>query len=220
MNASPSYVEVAIVRTGTANVASVAACLRRCGCHATIESDPARIARATRVVLPGVGSFGAAMQTLTEAGLADVLRERVRAGSPTLCICLGLQLLFESSEESPGVRGLSVAEGTVTRFSSSVRTPQLGWNRVSPSSSQTCDSATFGGVQDSGFAYYANSYCARLAPPGWSIASTEYDGPFVAAMWRGAVLACQFHPELSGRWGQQLVQHWLASSVAPEGVAC
>ncbi|HZW09418.1 MAG TPA: imidazole glycerol phosphate synthase subunit HisF [Phycisphaerales bacterium] len=195
--------EVAVIRTGTANLASVLAALRRCGVAARITDDPCDAETAERLVLPGVGSFGAAMASLHAHNLAGSLRRRIAAGRPTLAICLGLQLLAESSDESPGMPGLGVIPGRVTRFDRSARVPQLGWNIVRPDAS--CR------LLAPGAAYYANSYRLNAPPPGWSCAITEYAGPFVAALERGPILACQFHPELSGPWGQSLIHRWLGA---------
>jgi imidazole glycerol phosphate synthase glutamine amidotransferase subunit len=122
--------EVLIVPTGTANLASIIAGISRAGGTARVSEDAGEIGAASHVVLPGVGAFGAAMQRLDSNGLAAAIASRIRAGAPTLCVCLGLQLLFEESDESPGVRGLGVVPGRVGRFSGAVRVPQFGWNRV------------------------------------------------------------------------------------------
>jgi imidazole glycerol phosphate synthase glutamine amidotransferase subunit len=139
------------------------------------------------------------------------MRERIDAGRPTLAICLGFQLLFEGSEESPGVEGLGVVPGRIERFNESVRVPQFGWNRVIP--------ATESAMVRSGYAYLANSYRAGAPVPGWACAMADHGGPFVAAMERGPVLACQFHPELSGRWGLDLLGRWIAN-VRQEVASC
>jgi imidazole glycerol phosphate synthase glutamine amidotransferase subunit len=196
-----------IVRTGIANLASVEAGLRRAGADCVIADDPGRVAAAERVVLPGVGTMKAAMDGLHAQGLVDVLRDRVRAGRPTLAICLGLQLLFETSEESPGTKGLGVLPGHVSRFPTSVRTPQMGWNRVEPEPGAV--------YLEPGFAYFANSYRVETLPPPWSGAYVDYGGRSVAALERGAVLACQFHPELSGAWGLALLRRWLVQAAVP-----
>ncbi|HLO40673.1 MAG TPA: imidazole glycerol phosphate synthase subunit HisH [Phycisphaerales bacterium] len=192
---------VHIVRTGTANLASVVAALTRAGVQPALTSDPAEIENAKAVILPGVGSFGAAMEGIRAARIEHVLRDRIIAGRPTLSICLGLQVLFESSEETPGVPGLGVVPGIIGRFSGGVRIPQLGWNRVEADPMCT--------LLAGGDAYYANSYRAMTPPPGFSCAWTTHGERFIAAMERGAVLACQFHPELSGRWGAELIERWL-----------
>jgi imidazole glycerol-phosphate synthase subunit HisF len=223
--------EVFIVRTGTANLASVCAGFRRLGAKPIVTEDAGAIRAADRVVLPGVGAFGAAMARLEEQGLVAVLRERIAAGRPTFCVCLGLQLLVEASEETPGVRGLGIVPSRVTRFQGHIRVPQLGWNRVIPgallkSSGTTPEPRPLGSglcannephcSQSSGtrwlqpgWAYFANSYKLDDAPAGWDVAYTNYGGRFVAALQRGAVLACQFHPELSGPWGLELMRRWV-----------
>jgi imidazole glycerol phosphate synthase glutamine amidotransferase subunit len=198
------------VRTGTANLASVLVGLERGGAAPRITEDPADVERAARLVLPGVGTLEAAMERLLARGLARPLAGRIEAGRPTLAICLGLQLLCESSAESPGLAGLGVVAGRVTRFGDGVRVPQLGWNRIE------CDDGC--ALLEPGHVYFANSYRLADAPPGWRAARAEYGGPFVAALERGPVLACQFHPELSGELGQRLLARWLAAG-APEGGA-
>ena len=194
--------EVLIVRTGTANLASVCAGLRRAGATPRLTESPNDVAVAERVVLPGVGAFGAAMARLTDKGLDRVLAERIAAGRPTLAVCLGLQLLCDESEETPGVRGLGLVAGCITRFSTAVRVPQLGWNLVAAD-----DRAPL--LHNPGYAYFANSYKLDAAPTGWTAAYADHGGRFVAALERGTVLACQFHPELSGPWGLELLRRWL-----------
>ena len=196
--------EVVLVRTGTANLASVAAALGRAGCAIRLTESPADAASAARLVLPGVGAFGAVAERLDALGLREPLAERLRAGRPTLAVCLGLQLLAAASDESPGARGLGVIEATVTALPEGVRRPQLGWNRVA--AGPGCRLLT------NGIAYFANSYKLDGVPDGWCGATTDHGGAFVSALERGAVLACQFHPELSGPWGQALVERWLAAT--------
>jgi imidazole glycerol phosphate synthase glutamine amidotransferase subunit len=197
-------IRVGVVRTGTANLASVRRALERCGAVPAVIEQPAEVASADRLVLPGVGSFAAGMQGLIARRLVEPLRERIAAGRATLAICLGLQLLAAASDESPGVDGLMVIPGHISRFPSTVRVPQFGWNRVEPG----------GGCAliEPGHAYYANSYRLTDPPAGWACAVTDHGGPFVAALERNGILACQFHPELSGRWGLRLIEKWLASS--------
>lgn len=205
---------VAIVATGVANLASVRAALARCGVQAVVTRDATDINQAAAVVLPGVGSFAAGMSALDSLRLAEPLRERVRAGRATLAICLGMQMLFDSSDESPGVVGLGAAKGRVGRFTGGntalgpIRVPQLGWNRIAPEQ---------GMLVTPGCAYYANSFrvvdhpdsAAAPVAAGWRCAWTTHGERFLAAMQRDAVLACQFHPELSGRWGLNLIGRWL-----------
>lgn len=193
--------DVFIVRTGTANLASVCAGLQRLGVTPHITENPAVVRDAAQLVLPGVGAFGAAMEQLTARGLDVALQQRVASDKPTLAICLGLQLLCESSTESPGVAGLGIVRGAVERFGTDLRVPQLGWNEVMPDV----------GVRwlTRGYAYFANSYRLTTPPPECQVAWTDYGGRFVCAFERGRLLACQFHPELSGPWGLELLRRWL-----------
>ncbi len=195
--------EVVVVPTGAANIASVLAGLRRVGGEGVVSEERTRVEEAERVVLPGVGAFGAAMQRLRDDGLVDVLRARVGGGRPTLAICCGMQLLFESSEESDGVEGLACIPGRARRFDSP-RVPQLGWNRIEADPDAR--------VLSSGYAYFANSYRVGERLDGWACATCDYAGPFVAAIERGAVVACQFHPELSGAFGLSIVRRWMEFS--------
>jgi imidazole glycerol-phosphate synthase subunit HisH len=192
--------DVTVVVTGVANLASVLAGWRRLGAATHVTEDPDEVRRADRVELPGVGAFGAAMERLRDTGLDRALRERVESGRPTLAICVGLQVLCDASEESPGVEGLGLVPGIVRRFPDRVRVPQFGWNRVA---------APAGGPVADGYAYFANSYRLAEAPAGFAAATSDHGGPFVAALWRGDLLACQFHPELSGAWGLGLLDRWM-----------
>ena len=182
--------EVLIVPTGTANIASVSAAFRRLGAGVRVAERGREIQHASHVMLPGVGAFGAAMARLRGNGFVERLADRIRADQPTICICVGHQLLFEASEESPGERGLGEVRGTIARITGDVRVPQFGWNHVN------------------GFAYFANSYRATEAP-GWQVATAEHGGRFVAAVERGNVIGCQFHPELSGAYGAALLSRFL-----------
>lgn len=200
---------VVVIATGTANTASVQAAFVRCGYACEVTTDAEAVRDGGPVVLPGVGSFEAGMRALHDHGLADVVRDRVHAGRPLLAICLGLQLLCTRSEESPGVEGLGVLDTAVKRLPDGVRVPQFGWNMVEAGGTA---------IGDDGYAYYANSFCVPEAPEGWDAATTTYGNRFVAAVERGPVLACQFHPELSGAWGAALLRGWLART--EEALAC
>ncbi len=192
--------EVVVLPTGTANLASVLAAFSRQGATTRMAENAAMVSAAERVVLPGVGTFGAALAGLRQAGLADAIAARVRAGAATLAMCVGLQVLFEESDESPDVKGLFAIPGRVGRFPETVRVPQFGWNRIEPA--PTCR------FLRPGYAYFANSYRV-LDAPGCAIATAEHGGRFVAALERDHVLACQFHPELSGAYGHALIARWL-----------
>lgn len=222
--------DVYIVRTGSANLASVAAAVERVGARAIVTSDPADLLLAERLVLPGVGSFGAAMAELSQRGMVTALKERLAIGRSMLGICLGLQLLARGSEESPGVAGLGVVDGVVERLPGGegvgdgagaiggrgrVRVPQMGWNMTVPRQS----SRTLVG----GYAYFANSYALGQIPKGWRGSTFGHGGrEFVAAIEQGdgdrLVVATQFHPELSGAWGLDLIRRWIVGRPRVEWV--
>ncbi len=198
--------DVVIIRTGVANTASIIACFNRLGRSVRVSGDAAEIADAPAVVLPGVGTFGAAMDAISEQHLPVVISRRIAEERPVMAICAGFQLLFEASEESPGVRGLGVMSGMVRRFPRDVRVPQFGWNRVEPVSGH--------GILEAGYAYFANSFAVadngeHSVREPMQRAVAVHGIPFVAALSRGALLGCQFHPELSGPWGQRLLNRWL-----------
>ncbi len=198
---------VTLLKTGLANLASVQAAFDRLGARTELAETADDVSRAERLVVPGVGAFEAAMSVLKEADLASALRDRVDKGRPTLGICLGLQLLGLASEESPGVTGLGCVPEEVRGFSPEVISPQMGWNRVVP--------ATDSKLLEAGYAYFANSYRFETIPERWTGATSEYGGTLVAALERGAVLGCQFHPELSGAYGERLMSRWLSLEVTP-----
>jgi imidazole glycerol phosphate synthase glutamine amidotransferase subunit len=203
--------EVLVIDTGSANVRSMLTALTRLDARPRFARNPGEIETATRVVLPGVGTFSAAIARVRQAGLENSLRTRIARGQPTLCVCVGLQLLCASSQESPRERGLEILPHVVTSFPTGVRVPHMGWNRVEiPAESR---------YLEPGHAYFANSYrvelnhqsAERMRESEWVLGSCDYGGPFVAALERGAVLACQFHPELSGSWGLSILRRWLKS---------
>ena len=203
--------DVIVIRTGTANVASILAALGRLGAAGRISSDPQEVQRAARLVLPGVGTFGAAMARLGSDGLVGPLRKRLDDDRPTLAVCVGMQLLFETSEESPGVEGLRALAGTIEPFSGDIRVPQMGWNNVTASAD--CR------VLTSGYLYFANSYRLAAPPDSCAAAMADYGGQFVAALERGHLVACQFHPELSGMLGLDIMRRWL-DGAGQEGPSC
>ncbi len=197
---------IQIINTGVANLRSLQAAFDRLGCAWSLTEDANEIENASHVVLPGVGAFAAAAQSLDRLHLRRSITDRInRPGLPTLCICLGMQLLCESSDEADTARGLGILPHTIKRFSNDVKVPQLGWNEVRPMTA---------GPFETGEAYFANSFRLEDAPDGWGFAESEYGGVFISSVWRGRTLACQFHPELSGRWGQQVLTNWI------EGTTC
>jgi imidazole glycerol phosphate synthase glutamine amidotransferase subunit len=204
--------EIVIIRTGSANLASVVAAFERLSLSPVLTESAEVVERAPMVVLPGVGAFGPALARLRTLGLDRAIIERVRAARATLAICLGMQLFCDSSEESPGAIGLSVVPGGLERFGAGVRVPQMGWNSIVAEPGCT--------LLRSGAMYFANSYRLSVAPSGWYAATADHGGPFVAAIERGRVLACQFHPELSGADGLALLSRWVETARVPEVLPC
>jgi glutamine amidotransferase len=197
-------VKVALVPTGRSNLRSVEAALRRCGASPFRCSDPAVVRNAELVAIPGVGSFAAGMSGLFSLGLDTALRQRALDHRPLLGICLGFQLFCQQSEESPGVSGMGIVNARLERFTGQVAVPQMGWNTVSGS----------GGLVADGCAYFANSYRLRQPPMGWNGSTAFHGERFVAALESGPMLLCQFHPELSGDYGAELLLRWLKEASA------
>ena len=193
--------DVLIVRTGAANLASVVAAFERLGRSVKITDNSFAVRNAKRVVLPGVGAFAPVAKRLGENGLGEAIRNRVQEDMPTLAVCLGLHLLAAGSEEGEEANGLGLLEVTASRYPRMVVVPQLGWNTLEVD--EGCR------LLRDGAAYFANSTRFTERPPGWQVAWSDHGGPFVAAVERGNVLGCQFHPELSGTWGEELIERWL-----------
>lgn len=191
-----------VVPTGSANLASVLAAFRRLGIELAEARSAIDIEAADRVVLPGVGTFGAAMAKLTSLGVVEAIRSRVDEDRPTLAVCVGMQVLGIASDESPEVSGIGAVGDGVGRFATGLIVPQLAWAQVKPDPGSR--------YFEPGWAYFANSYRFEEMPEGWSGATAIYGEPYVAAMEKGNVLACQFHPELSGAWGTTLLARWLS----------
>jgi imidazole glycerol-phosphate synthase subunit HisH len=217
---------VAIIDYGAGNIRSVENALRVLGYQAELTGDPDRIAGADHVILPGVGSFGDAMHNIREKGLEDVIHHVCRKGTPFLGICLGLQILFDESEESPGVKGLSILKGKVVRFSPDLpdpfrrrngsenavlKVPEIGWNALSyPGASDGVRAGRlFEGVPEGSYVYYVHSYYLEAWDPAIVKARSEYGVSFDASVEQGNVFACQFHPEKSERIGMQILQNFM-----------
>src|SRR6184192_3338217 len=196
--------DVVIVNSGVANLASITSAFSRLGTSVVVTDDAAVVAAARRIVLPGVGAFGAGLRALRARGLDRAIAETLSRGTPLLGVCLGMQMLCEGSEETPGIAGLGVIAGACRRLPDHVRVPHLGWNAVTAVSQA--------GLVDSGVAAFANSYALLEAPPGWTPAWTTHGVRFVAALEQGGILACQFQPELSGAYGAALLERWLAGA--------
>lgn len=197
---------IAIVDYGAGNIVNVMNALAKLGELAVVVSTPDELKKADALILPGVGSFGSAMARLTP--LKEPLVAAIDSGIPFLGICLGMQLLFETSAESPSVRGLGILAGKVKRFDSSfgLPIPQMGWNKVEPilESGRGCPF-----IPKSIYAYFVHSYYCEPEDTEITCAVTDYGKQFTSAIWKGNVFATQFHPEKSGKVGLELLRAFL-----------
>jgi glutamine amidotransferase len=188
------------------NVRSVEKALARCGATVEVTSQAEQIGAATHVVLPGVGAFGDAMGEFRRRRLIEPIRHVIAADKPFLGICLGLQVLFEKSEENPGVAGLGVIAGEVKRFRTHLKVPHMGWNTFR--ARQSCP--LFEGIGQEPFVYFVHSYYVAPRDEEWIAATTDYDGEFVSAIGRRRCFATQFHPEKSQTVGLKILENFLA----------
>lgn len=201
---------IAIIDYDAGNLRSVEKALISLGEEPAVSRDPETILKADKVILPGVGSFGDAMGRLHQYGLVDVIHQVVEKGTPFLGICLGLQLLFESSEESEGVEGLGVLPGKILRIPdcSGLKIPHMGWNSLSV----TPGARLFQGIEDGAYVYFVHSYYLKAADESIVAASTEYSTHIHASVERGNVFACQFHPEKSSDVGLKILKNFITLS--------
>lgn len=197
---------IAIIDYGMGNLRSVEKAIRAVGGEALITSDTEEIRRADKVILPGVGAFGDCMKNLTERGLVPIIHETVASGKPLLGICLGLQLFFESSEESPGVKGLGIFEGEVKSIPPcGLKVPHMGWNSLTYCS----PSPLYEGIAEHEYVYFVHSFHAVPKDPSIITAQTEYGTMLTASVGRDNVQGAQFHPEKSSRIGLMMLQNFV-----------
>ena len=199
---------IAVVDYGIGNLRSAEKALQHLGASAALTSEPGDIEQADAVVLPGVGAFGACMRALRAAGLEPVTRAAATDGRPFLGICIGMQMLFDGSDESPDVEGLGVVPGRVTRLPDNERLPQIGWNTLDVSAgSQLCAH-----LPDPAWLYFVHSYAPEPDDDGVVAAWCAYGRRFAAAIERGSLWATQFHPEKSGDVGLRLMQNFVEAA--------
>jgi imidazole glycerol-phosphate synthase subunit HisH len=201
-----SQLPVAVLDYEMSNLRSAVKALERLGADVRVARTPDEMEGAGAVVLPGVGNFGEAMRRLGRQGLDGAVREAAAAGRPVLGICLGLQLLFESSEESPGVAGLGLLPGRVARLRTGRKLPQIGWNRVAWSPGPLAPQDA--GVDASTY-YFVHTFAAEPVDPSMVMGRADYGVGFCAAAGSGRVMGVQFHPEKSSSAGLALLQRWL-----------
>lgn len=192
---------IAVLDYGIGNLRSAQKALARVGADAALTADPGEVAAADGVVLPGVGAFGRCAEALRAAGLEPVVHDAVASGRPFLGICIGMQLLYEGSEEAPGVPGLGVLPGTVGLLTDAVKRPQMQWNTLAVHR----PSPLLAALADPAWVYFVHSYAAADPTSPDVVATCDYGGPVVAAVERGNVAATQFHPEKSGANGLRVL---------------
>lgn len=196
---------IAIIDYDAGNVKSVEKALQALKQDVIITKDKEELIAADKVILPGVGAFGEAMEKLHAYGLVDVIYELVEGKKPFLGICLGLQLMFEESEESPGVKGLGLFKGKIVRFpQSELKVPQIGWNSLDFPK----ESLLFKGIKNGEYVYFVHSYYLK-AEEDIVAATTEYGVTVHAAVEKGNIFACQFHPEKSSGVGLNILKNFV-----------
>ncbi len=197
---------IAIIDYGAGNLRSVELALARLGADTVISADPAVLDAADGLILPGVGAFADAKAALDASGTIPAIRRAVAADKPLLGICLGMQLLFDASEEGPGVSGLGLIAGQVRRFPPcGLKVPHIGWSTLSPAAADPM----LAGIGDEPFVYFVHSYACHADRPEDVLTVTEYGVPFHSAVRRGNLIGMQFHPEKSGAVGERLLRNFL-----------
>ena len=200
---------IAIIDYDAGNIRSVEKALLALGEQPVVTRKKEEILAADKLILPGVGAFGDAMERLHQYGLVDVIREAVKdKGIPILGICLGLQLMFERSDESDGVEGLGLLKGEILKIPDSpgLKIPHMGWNslKIKP------DTCLFAQISDGAYVYFVHSYYLKAEAPDIVVATTEYSTHIHAAVEQGNIFACQFHPEKSSEVGLQILKNFIS----------
>jgi glutamine amidotransferase len=193
---------IAVVDYGAGNLTSVLKGLSAAGAHAFVTVAPTQLAAADGVIIPGVGHFGAT--AAISSAMRDALTEAVAHGCPLLGICLGLQFLFDGSEEAPGVRGLGLVKGQCYLLHGDVKVPHVGWNTLE----RQRESPVIAGVPATAYVYYTHSYAAPVTAA--TVASTTHGSPFAGVVDNGRVFGVQFHPEKSGEDGMRILRNFVA----------
>ena len=199
---------IAIIDYDAGNIKSVEKAMQLLGQEVIITRDRETIMNADKVILPGVGAFGDAMSKLRQYGLDEVIRDVTAKGTPFLGICLGLQLLFERSDETPGVEGLRILKGEILRIpdKEGLKIPHMGWNSLHLQNS----GRLFKDIPENTYVYFVHSYYLQAEDEEIVKATTQYSTCIHASVEKGNVFACQFHPEKSSRWGLKILENFAA----------
>lgn len=197
---------IGIIDYDAGNIRSVEKALTYLGEESVVSRDPETLFKADKVILPGVGSFGDAMENLHKYGLVSVIRDMIKEGKPFLGICLGLQLLFESSEESPGVDGLGILKGRILRIPAAqgLKIPHMGWNSLHLQN----QGRLFRDIPEEAYVYFVHSYYLKAEEPEIVKAVTSYGTEIHASVEKDNVFACQFHPEKSSQTGLKILENF------------
>lgn len=196
---------IAVIDYDAGNIRSVTKALEKMGGTIILTKSPEIVQKSSKIILPGVGAFGQAVDTLTQLKLMKVIRSEILKGKPFMGICLGFQLLFESSEESPDRSGLGILAGTVKRFRTELKVPHLGWNQVT----QSTESLLWKGISDESYFYFAHSFYVPKEENTFSCGITDYDSPFISAVSKDNIFGVQFHPEKSQALGLKILKNFL-----------
>ncbi len=196
---------ICIVDYGAGNLRSVQKAVEHSGADTIVSSSASEIDSADKVIFPGVGAFGKAVEAIDQLSLRRPLIRAIEIGKPFLGICLGLQLLFERSEENPDARGLGVLEGEVKRFPNTLKVPHLGWNVLAKKK----DSPLWQGIPNNSFFYFAHSFFIQPKDESCIIGESDYGFAFPVAMQKGNLFGVQFHPEKSQRWGLAILKNFI-----------
>ncbi len=209
----PKVASVAIIDYGVGNLRSVEKAFAAMGCEAVVTSDESLLRSADRLVLPGVGAFAACMRELSSRGFDELVGERVKEGTPLLGVCVGMQMLFEESEEFGHTSGLGLLRGRVRRFPGDLPgdlvVPQVGWNQVR----QRGTHPLLAGIGDNAFFYFVHSYFCEVDDQAVVIGETDYGAPYASVVAQGAVCGVQFHPEKSQAAGLRLLANFARSAI-------
>ena len=196
---------IAVIDYGMGNLKSVANALITLGQKVVVTRNPQEINDAKKVILPGVGAFPECMKNLEKYGLVDVVKNQIQKGKWFLGICLGLQLLFDESEEMGGAKGLGILAGKIKKFEvRNLKVPHMGWNEVEQKESPIL----FKNIPDKTYFYFVHSYYLPVSPEFKTGTVTEYGIPFVSSIEHKNILACQFHPEKSQKWGLEVLKNF------------
>ncbi|MDD2680006.1 MAG: imidazole glycerol phosphate synthase subunit HisH [Candidatus Omnitrophica bacterium] len=198
---------IAIIDYGMGNIHSVKKALELYGAKIKVTNNPKEISSCEKLVLPGVGAFGEAMQELEKQGLASLIRDEVKHKKPFLGICLGMQLLFEKSEEAAQRKGLGIIKGEVKKFPvSDLKVPHMGWNQIKKVKSEC---GLLKDIPDEPYVYFCHSYYPKSANSACVAATTDYGAAFASVVWQENVYGAQFHPEKSQRIGLKMLENFV-----------